>query len=325
MDTKNKLIFGLLGILSLSQTHAITTHAQQIKSSFVLSNYAKTQYPVVFAHGMLGFNRIGTEAFGIDYWYQILPDLARNGGNVWSARVSPFNSSEIRGEQLAQQVDEILALTGQSKVNLIGHSHGGHTIRYVAGIMPSRVASMSSIGAPHKGSPTADVILKAEGSFIEKPLVSVVNFISQAIVAAQGVSSSSFPHDSLAAAKSLTPAGSAAFTQKFPLGMPTTACGDGASEMQGIKIYSFAGRAAVTNLLDPDSALLATSILMNNGGDNDGLVPRCSTKFGKTIRDNFNWNHLDEVNQVFGLKSIFAPDPVSVYRQHVNRLKLQGL
>ncbi|MGL5158689.1 MAG: hypothetical protein ACRC79_07710, partial [Acinetobacter junii] len=32
-----------------------------------------------------------------------------------------------------------------------------------------------------------------------------------------------------------------------------------------------------------------------------------------------------EVNQVLGLKSLFAPDPIDIYRQHANRLKLQGL
>ncbi|HJF26737.1 MAG TPA: hypothetical protein K8V79_00520, partial [Acinetobacter lwoffii] len=30
-------------------------------------------------------------------------------------------------------------------------------------------------------------------------------------------------------------------------------------------------------------------------------------------------------NMVLGLKSLFAADPVNVYRQHANRLKLQGL
>lgn len=30
-------------------------------------------------------------------------------------------------------------------------------------------------------------------------------------------------------------------------------------------------------------------------------------KFGKTVRDDYNWNHLDEVNQVLGLKALFAP------------------
>ena len=34
---------------------------------------------------------------------------------------------------------------------------------------------------------------------------------------------------------------------------------------------------------------------------------------------------LDEVNMIFGLRDIFSPDPVALYRQHANRLKLQGL
>ncbi|MCO4300174.1 triacylglycerol lipase, partial [Acinetobacter baumannii] len=68
-----------------------------------------------------------------------------------------------------------------------------------------------------------------------------------------------------------------------------------------------------------------SSLVVDPFGDNDGLVSRCSAKFGKTIRDDYNWNHLDEVNQVMGIRSIFAADPVSVYRQHANRLKLQGL
>jgi hypothetical protein len=62
-------------------------------------------------------------------------DLARNGANVYATQVSPFNSTEIRGEQLAQQVEEIIAITGQTKVNLIGHSQGGPTTLLRAGLI----------------------------------------------------------------------------------------------------------------------------------------------------------------------------------------------
>ncbi|WP_425285236.1 esterase/lipase family protein, partial [Acinetobacter baumannii] len=98
-----------------------STQASQVTAK-VSSQYAKTKYPIVFSHGMAGFIQVGTDQFGLDYWYQILPDLARNGANVWATRVSPFNSSEIRGEQLLEQVKEIAAITGADKVNLIGHS-----------------------------------------------------------------------------------------------------------------------------------------------------------------------------------------------------------
>ena len=321
------LTAGLLMAATCFTAHA-STQASQVTSK-ASSQYAKTKYPIVFSHGMAGFIRVGTDQFGLDYWYQILPDLARNGANVWATRVSPFNSSEIRGEQLLEQVKEIAAITGADKVNLIGHSHGGPTIRYVAGSEPKLVASLTTVGAPHKGSPVADLILKAEGTAIEAPLVGTINLVSKAITWAQGLDPNSFPHDSLAGGSSLTLAGSAKFNQKYPIGMPSTACGEGAYSWKHadgqIYNYSFTGVGQVTNLLDPDSALKVTALLIDGGKENDGLVSRCSAKFGKTIRDNYNWNHLDEVNMVLGLKNLFAPDPVDVYRQHANRLKLQGL
>jgi len=318
---------GLLMAATCFTAHA-STQASQVTAK-ASSQYAKTKYPIVFSHGMAGFIQVGTDQFGLDYWYQILPDLARNGANVWATRVSPFNSSEIRGEQLLEQVKEIAAITGADKVNLIGHSHGGPTIRYVAGSEPKLVASLTTVGAPHKGSPVADLILKAEGTAIEAPLLGTINLVSKAITWAQGLDPNSFPHDSLAGGSSLTLAGSAKFNQKYPIGMPSTACGEGAYSWKHadgqIYNYSFTGVGQVTNLLDPDSALKVTALLIDGGKENDGLVSRCSAKFGKTIRDNYNWNHLDEVNMVLGLKNLFAPDPVDVYRQHANRLKLQGL
>ena len=321
------LTTGLLMAAACFTAHA-STQASQVTAK-ASSQYAKTKYPIVFSHGMAGFIRVGTDQFGLDYWYQILPDLARNGANVWATRVSPFNSSEIRGEQLLEQVKEIAAITGADKVNLIGHSHGGPTIRYVAGSEPKLVASLTTVGAPHKGSPVADLILKAEGTAIEAPLLGTINLVSKAISWAQGLDPNSFPHDSLAGGSSLTLAGSAKFNQKYPIGMPSTTCGEGAYSWKHadgqIYNYSFTGVGQVTNLLDPDSALKVTALLIDGGKENDGLVSRCSAKFGKTIRDNYNWNHLDEVNMVLGLKNLFAPDPVDVYRQHANRLKLQGL
>ena len=109
-------IFIAIGLTIASSTtvQANSTQAKQYTAK-VNSQYAKTQYPIVFGHGMAGFIHIGSDPFGLDYWYQILPDLARNGANVWATRVSPFHSSEVRGEQLKQQVEEILAITGAKK------------------------------------------------------------------------------------------------------------------------------------------------------------------------------------------------------------------
>ena len=58
---------------------------------------------------------------------------------------------------------------------------------------------------------------------------------------------------------------------------------------------------------------------------NDGLVGRCSSHLGTVIRDNYFHNHLDEVNQILGLVSIFESNPTTVFRTHANRLKNAGL
>lgn len=96
--TAKSIVFAMLsfgGIAATSLTYA--GNSTQITERFVTSSYAKTKYPLVFAHGMGGWIRAGTDELGVDYWYQILPDIARNGGNVWATRVSPFNSSEDSG------------------------------------------------------------------------------------------------------------------------------------------------------------------------------------------------------------------------------------
>ena len=53
------------------------------------------QYLIIFAHGLFSFGNV----VGIDYFYAILSDLARNGADTWVTRVSTMDSSEIRGEQ----------------------------------------------------------------------------------------------------------------------------------------------------------------------------------------------------------------------------------
>ena len=53
--------------LALACSIANGGNSSQIKSNFVLSSYAKTQYSLVFAHGMGGFIRAGTDELGVDY------------------------------------------------------------------------------------------------------------------------------------------------------------------------------------------------------------------------------------------------------------------
>ncbi|WP_416202503.1 lipase family alpha/beta hydrolase [Acinetobacter amyesii] len=288
------------------------------------ASYAKTKYPIVFTHGMFGFTRIGFDSFGMDYFYQILPDLARNGANTFAAQVSPLESTEVRGEQLLSQVEDVLALTGQPKVNLIGHSHGGPTTRYIAAIKPEYVASVTGVAGTYRGSLVADKIQA------NKTINSVFGVLGDQLLApiitwAEG--NSSLPNSVDASLTAISEKGSAEFNAKFPTAALAANCNQsGAKVDNGVYYYSWTGTAQTTNVLDVlDTVISQLAPLAYGNRDNDGLVGRCSTHIGQVIRDDYNHNHLDEVNMVFGLRSLFSPDPVALYRQHANRLKLQGL
>jgi triacylglycerol lipase len=118
--------------------------------------YTKTKYPMVFAPGVLGFDKL---VGFVDYWYGIPSALTYSGGKVYTTTASALNSSEARGEQLLSQVQTILAISGAQKVNLLGHSHGGFSVRYVADVIPTKVASLTLIHSPAKGSPVADLVV----------------------------------------------------------------------------------------------------------------------------------------------------------------------
>lgn len=82
MMLKIKLIAGLIGLTLIGSGTAFAT--MQTLPTNTKATYAKTKYPIVFNHGLFGFTRLGTAEFGMDYWYQILPDLAANGATVYA-------------------------------------------------------------------------------------------------------------------------------------------------------------------------------------------------------------------------------------------------
>ncbi|MCU1716110.1 lipase family alpha/beta hydrolase [Pseudomonas sp. 5P_3.1_Bac2] len=288
-------------------------------------DYTQTRYPIVLAHGLFGFSNIA----GIDYWHGIPNELRKSGAQVYIGSTSAANSNEVLGEQLIEQLDDWAASSGAQKFNLIGHSQGGGTIRYVAAVRPDLVASVTTIGSSHKGSGVADALtLIPEGSLIQTAISEVVNVFAR-IINLIGGNSANRPQQSLAALGSLSSKGAEDFNRRFPLGIPTTACGEGVYQANGMRFYSWTGDATATALIrDPsDSGMISGAVVnkLMGKGDSDGMAPVCGAHFGKVIRDNYHMNHLDEVNQIVGATNMFETSPITLYRAHANRLKNEGL
>lgn len=117
-------------------------------------------YPVVFVHGMAGFDALQVGGLSMDYFGNTVQDLTARGENVFRVVLPPFDSSEVRARELEKQLDDIRFRTHSKKLNIIAHSQGGIDARYLisrAGLgWGDRVATLVTISTPHRGTKVAN-------------------------------------------------------------------------------------------------------------------------------------------------------------------------
>jgi triacylglycerol lipase len=121
--------------------------------------------PIVLAHGVLGFGSLTGVPSLVNYFNGVALHLRRQGRTVIAPQVNPIGSVRQRGEMLASLILEQVPVG--ERVHIIAHSMGGldarHAISRVSGFS-DRVATLVTIGTPHRGSPVADAIANRSGS-----------------------------------------------------------------------------------------------------------------------------------------------------------------
>lgn len=248
-----------------------------------------TRYPVVLVHGMLGSD----DYFGIrDYFYNIKGDLISAGYEIYTPVTDPVAPSVTRAEQLAAQVDDILAKTGATKLHFIAHSQGGIDIRILSdGLNYAPIfASATTISTPHHGINIWGVEL-----LNKLPLVPGHDF-------------------------SVTAA------EQFDLDYPAKG-NYGRFSWAGKTCGLLAFKCQRENhgeIVSPVFALSEPIIRFahrNDGhqGDNDGLVPVSSAMWGDFLGV-IAADHMDEVNQLLNLTPI-GVDIIQFYRDEFARLR----
>lgn len=122
-----------------------------------MSDFCKTQYPIVLVHG-IGFrdNKL------LNYWGRIPCALESGGATIYYGNQDSWGSVEENAQELKKTIEKILSETGKEKVNIIGHSKGGIDARYLISAlnMESKVASLTTIASPHHGSKAIDILSK---------------------------------------------------------------------------------------------------------------------------------------------------------------------
>lgn len=309
-----------------------------------------TRYPLVLVHGMMGFDKLSVGSVNImTYFNHIAQALSKgpHGSRVLVATVPPADSSERRGEVLVAKLREWSRQYGYTKFHLIGHSHGGATARYAAYVVPELVASITTVGAPHRGTPVADAALQIRNIPVaERLTVQALDSFARLLSTLNG--GPIYDQDALAQGISLSTAGSLAFNQQYPAGLETNNQPLGTLVKDGreypMLFYSWTGSAPFSNWINSATpALFAMDqlIFKPKGLASDGVVGVESAKFGKFLGA-YEMDHMAEVNMLPLQQALTAPlpgdptwrdlallanplfqkaHPVTLFCEHANRLK----
>jgi len=176
--------------------------------------------------------------------------LRQVGAQVHVTRVHPLASIKNRAEELARAV----RLLDTRRVNIIAHSMGGLDARYAIARLglSDRVASLVTIGTPHRGTPLADAGTSLLGD----------RLWLEGVLARLGVDMDAL-HD-------LTTARMQTFNEEVP---------DARGVLYASYLARTQGRALAFNPL-----LLPTYLyLSGRAGENDGLVPTSSQRWGDLL------------------------------------------
>ena len=119
-------------------------------------SFARLDAPIVLAHGLGGFSRIGVGPVTFATYFRGIPQAMQSAGNrVLVTQVPPLAGVDRRAQRLGENIE--LAY-GDQPIHLIGHSMGGLDSRRLLTdpAWRGRILTLTTIGTPHLGSWLAD-------------------------------------------------------------------------------------------------------------------------------------------------------------------------
>ena len=272
-----------------------------------------TRHPIVLMHG-LG----GSESFGeLSYFYQVREVLEPEGYALVSPSVSPFSTTEARGDEWDVHFQQLVDEGVGRKFNLIGHSQAGLDARYLVSVLERSgwVASITSIGTPHHGTPIADLITGA----IELELVDEywIDFGADIFVDLFGLTGDD---NSLVESMGALTTDTLETFNAAVLDHEEVYYASWAGVTCGVLDFSCQD-ACGGETVDPAMAI-SNLILELYGDENDGLVITESAVWGE-YRGEICADHADQVG-LFGDTATDAFDHLAFYRDEFRRLAELG-
>ncbi|KAI0080363.1 alpha/beta-hydrolase, partial [Panus rudis PR-1116 ss-1] len=245
----------------------------QAQKEVIRQRYASPKNPVVFCHGLLGFDTVtvgpSIAPVQVSHWRGIKDALEANGVEVLVTRVPATSTPIDRAKVLEEKISE--AYPGRS-VHLIGHSMGGLDCRYLTTHLTKRkfkVLSITTISTPHRGSSFADHFLSTIGKERMPSVLSLLDMLPNG-----GGDGKAFEF--------LTLDNMRRFNENTP-------------DVPGVKYFSW-GAVYEPGLID--TWKWSHSVILEKEGPNDGLVSLKSARWGTYLGTLEGVNHLDLVGWV---------------------------
>ncbi|KAI0328176.1 alpha/beta-hydrolase [Cubamyces sp. BRFM 1775] len=235
--------------------------------------YVATKNPVVFCHGLLGFDTVtlgpSIAPLQVTHWRGIRDALEANGVEVLITRVPATSSPIDRAKVLCEKIAEVYP--GRS-VHLIGHSMGGIDCRYLTTHLTDRpfdVLSVTTISSPHRGSSFADHFIQTIGRERMPSVLSLLELLPNG-----GGDGTAFEF--------LTIENMRRFNEQTP-------------DVPGVHYFSW-GAVYEPGLID--TWKWPHSVVYEKEGPNDGLVSLKSARWGTYLGTLEGVNHLDLVGWI---------------------------
>ncbi len=249
---------------------------------------ARLQAPIVLAHGLFGFSRIGLGPLTLTSYFRGIPEALRAAGNrVLVTRVHPIAGVEFRARRLG---DRILRAFPDEPVHIIGHSMGGLDARRLIAdpYWRTRVLSLTTIGTPHLGTYLADFAKLRVGRVYR--LLEMLRLDHRGFVDITRRSARRFHR-----------------LHAQPLDIPC---------------FSLAGDPPSTEVTWP---LVRLHALMSElEGPNDGLVSVASAEAFGTVLRSWPADHLRQMNWMTPVPGSICPPIPELYAQVLDRLGALG-
>ena len=208
-------------------------------------------YPIILAHGIARFDILSQRLFKIDnsdpddglhYFRNVRTHLQSHGFHVHHTNVEWAAGVDVRSRSLKRQVVSLLEdeTLSARKVHIIAHSMGGLDARHMLYDnrnegFHEKVASLTTIGTPHHGSPAADATVDKAGE----------------LLTSLGLGDG---------ARDLTTQACKSFSEEA----------EGWERECGVHFRAYAGCQEFLHVFDP--LKLTWPIIYDKEGDNDGLV-----------------------------------------------------